>query len=135
MVVVLRYEKEMIDKAHGLLQARMQKRVDDDGMFKRIEPIYELRSSGSKFSKDVLYLACIVIGFVRSAILQIGWRERRLAFHKIVDTRTPQFFQVKQMTGLFLDGPFLAVAGNQQIAWPVAKHFLETRRGSAQAYA
>jgi len=40
MVVVLRYEKEVVDEAHGLLQARMQKRVNDDGVIKRFELSY-----------------------------------------------------------------------------------------------
>ena len=89
MVVVLRYEKEMVDKAHGLLQARMQEGVRDYRMVERFELVRQCSSSSSKAGKDVLYLTLIVIGFVRPAILQVGCGKMRFALDKIVDSRTP----------------------------------------------
>ena len=79
-------------------------------------------------------MTCVVIGFVRLAILQVSCRKMRSAFQEIAKTRVPQLFQIQQMAGLFLDSPFFAAARDEYVPRAIPKHFFQSRRSSAQSH-
>lgn len=103
-------EVDMVDEAHGLFEARMQKSLRELDGLKRFEFSYHGGARRPKFIEQILHISRVVIGFVRFTILQVGGRQVLFTFHEIVHTRTPERFKIKEMADLFLCGPFFFFA-------------------------
>lgn len=67
------------------------------------------------------------------AILQIGGRELFFAVDEIVNALGPKGFEIEQMTGLLLGGPFFAAACDEAMGRYAAQEFFEARGSATQA--
>lgn len=74
-----------------------------------------------------------MIRFVGFAILKIGGREFFLGMDEVVDALAPKRFEIEQMAGLFLDGPFFAASRGEAIGRDAEQEFFEASGCTAQA--
>src|SRR5436305_6378332 len=133
MIVVLGDEEGQINHTYLHLQAWMQRGSLDECCIILIKPTDELHSFSAKRGEDVFDSVCVVIRFVRPAILQVGGVERLASSFVIVEAIHSKLFKVEQMPGLFLDRPLVAVAPCQYFSWQRAREVFEPRGSSAQS--
>src|SRR5215813_3121812 len=57
------------------------------------------------------------------------------AFDEIVHARAPERFQIQQMAGLFLHGPFLGTAPGEEITRLASKHLFKASGSPTKPYA
>src|SRR6185503_19719268 len=74
-----------------------------------------------------------MIRLVRLPIRQVGGYERLAPGFEIIQPLHPEFFQIEQMSSLFLNRPLVAVSPRQQFSRQSARQFFESRRRAADA--
>jgi hypothetical protein len=110
MIVVLGDEEHQIDNAYSHVQSRMQRHPLHKRSSERSRRRTNAILSARKRSENILDGVRVVIRFVRLTILHVGSNERFAPGFEIVDAVHAQRFKVEQMSGLFLNRPFVAIA-------------------------
>ena len=95
-------EVDVINQAHGLLQARVNQDPGKHGRIDPFHPLYQLRSGISKAGQDLFQRPPIVVCFVGFTIAEVCSRKRSRTCQIILHARHPQGLQIKQMPGVFL---------------------------------
>src|SRR5207248_2367251 len=121
MIVMLGDEESQINHTYLHLQTRMERGSLDECCIILIKSPDKLHSFSAKCGEDVFDGVCVVISFVRPAILQVGGVERVMSSFIIVKAIHSELFKVEQVSGLFLYRPLVAVASRQGFSWQRAR--------------
>ncbi len=97
------------------------------------EPIDDGVAGGAEVVEDFGDRAIVVGGFVRFSVLEIGGMQLGGAGVVIVETLVPERFEVEEMAGVFLDGPFSVGAVREDFRRQVAHGGGEAFRCASQS--
>lgn len=125
-------KKGVVNYAHGLVQARMQRRTIEQLVVALFNGMHKMCARSTKIEQNSFEFVLVVICIVCLGVLQVGWTQRRRAKAKIQNTTVPQFFQVEQMSGVFLNRPFAARLGNQTAVGYIVQALFKTSRRTTQ---
>lgn len=89
MVVVLGDEEEMIDEPHRGFEARMRDGAGEGRFINLGEAVEKLNAAATEVEEDVFERTGVVIGFVGSAVLEVGRGEAFGSCDEIVDAGEP----------------------------------------------
>ena len=107
MVIVFGDEMQVIDNPHGLLETRMEECPRQETRGDLFKPIKELETGGTELGEDFAERAIIVVGLMGLAIREIGGRELCASGEEIANSCGPEWFEVEEVSGVFLRGPLL----------------------------
>jgi len=102
MIVVLRHKVQMIHETHGLLQSRMQLGICKESWLKFPYVIHQTSSCCAELNQNLRQIPAVVLCYMGLAIAKIRGGERVSIRQKVIHSRLPQWFEVRQMTGVLL---------------------------------
>ena len=116
MFVVFGDEETEIDYGHRLLQPRMERPPRELRRTQARYPFCDRTTNAAELGEDVRDWTVIVPRFVRSAVFQIGGMQLRHALVIIIKPLFPKRFEIEEVSGVFLDRPFVILATRQRFA-------------------
>ena len=123
MVVVFSDKVQVIDQTHRLLQTRVQQCPREKETLRFPDTIHQVRACFAKRCQNPGQFASVVIGLIRFAVVQVRHGQGVAIAKKIFDARHPQWFQIQQMSRVFLRRPFLTRFAHQNVMGNAAQKF------------
>lgn len=133
MVVVLGDEIEMVDEAHGSLQARVRNGTGEEGMVYVFDAVQKDCSGCTEVREDLFEGVVVVFGEFGFAIGEVSCSELVAGEQVIADASKPERFEVEQVAGVFLSRPFLLRLGGECFVGMAAKGVFEPSGSAAEA--
>ena len=98
-----------VDKAHGLVEAGMLRRLGGLFLAQTVKVIDQFLPRIPERFQELVDIEAVEIGFLGAAVVDIGGTQLRFAGHEIVETAVPQLLHHHQVPHGLLDGPLVAV--------------------------
>ena len=130
MIIVLGYEEEVVDHAHGLGQTWMEGGAIQIGPPQCLEPLDRGEAGAPERGQEVLERPIVVPSLVRFPILKIRGAKLLGSLQKVIEPAGPKALEIEKVPDVLLNRPRLADPLYQHTRRQ-APHALFETRGSA----